>query len=301
MDIWGGNDRKQSGFTIVEVLVVLAVTAGMLVMAATLISGKQARAEFQTGVRTTQAKIQTVLNEAASGYFPSENISCTIAFEWYFGNIPHFSNSGTKGANEQCIYAGNLLVFGPSTGPEPHMTEMKVFPVAGNGKIANMEVRNIRDATPAVIAANTQAWSSAFPDASYTVPLPGGITYVSGRLDGVSKDPISWPIALFATPINSQKWFNNDPVQATQQLTVRTIYNTTDYNSSLGDKGLATWFDIDTFVAASATPAVEPFPITKDVQLCFASGGTNQSFILAFKDGNAESTVTIKDGTTCGW
>lgn len=278
----------------------LAVTTGLFMIATVLISGKQARTEFAVASRLMRSQIQTVLNEAASGYYPNENINCWIASETYYGDVPHFSvAANNKGKNTQCVYVGNMLIFGPSNGTQPHIDNIKYFPMAGNAMVFGSDTRNIRDAVAQAIAPNRSGWSSSFPNLGSTIKLTGGMKYVGAKVNGVYMADTK-PFALFATNLNSQKWFSNDPTQASQNLALRWV-PTEFVDAAWGDLGLASWIGTESFAAAFASPKREPFPTFNTAELCFSSGGTNQSMLLSFKYGSTEPSYKILEGKTCGW
>lgn len=300
MRIRGGRAKYTQAFTIIEVMIVLAVTTGLFMIATVLISGKQARTEFAVASRLMRSQIQTVLNEAASGYYPNENINCWIKGEAYYGATPHFSvSANNKGKNTQCIYAGNMLIFGPSNGTQPHIDNIKYFPMAGNARTWDTDTRNVRDTAISAIAPNISDWSWDFPNLGSTIKLTGGMKYVAAKVNDVYMDSTK-PFALFATNLNSQKWFSNDPTQASQNLALRWVPSDFTYASN-GDPGLASWIGIEPFVAYYATPQREPFPTFDSAELCFSSGGTNQSMLLSFKYGSTEPSYKILEGKTCGW
>src|SRR4051812_26414068 len=69
--------RKQPvnprGFTIVEVMIVLAVTGLLFVSVVLVINGRQEAAQFQTSINETKSQLRQIANEVASGYFPSDD------------------------------------------------------------------------------------------------------------------------------------------------------------------------------------------------------------------------------------
>lgn len=311
MKIWGGNDDRSAGFTIVEVLVVLAVTAAMLVMAVTLVSGKQSRTEFAVSSRVLRSKIQTAINEAASGYYPStQYISCSIVDRYlYMGPEVRKSAKDKRGSNTECMYAGNALVFGPSYGPHPHITNIGVFPLAGQSFSFSLPVNDIYDSNAQAIAPRNVD-DGTFADLSYTIALPGGMQYVGAKtiMNGTETfvDPSDRPFALVATNLNGARIFTNDTVQNARLLALRLVSNPT-YNdwgklANNGDKAIAEWINWERPQAFYGPPAgYEPFPRAKNTQLCFASGTTDQSVLYIAPDGGAELSYTIVSGKTCGW
>ena len=129
----GGYHKATGGFTIVEVMIVLAVSGMLLVSAAALIDGRQSRTEFTTAVNDEQQQIQQIINETASGYYPNnQDFTCTpspTASPTLNSVAP---GTGTQqGANQGCIFLGKAIQFG--TGPTlPATTMLGVIPIIGN-------------------------------------------------------------------------------------------------------------------------------------------------------------------------
>jgi len=72
----GGN--KPHGYTIVEVLIFLAISSLMFLLAAGFISGKQSAVEFKQGMNDINTQIGSVVNDVANGqYPPSATFTCT--------------------------------------------------------------------------------------------------------------------------------------------------------------------------------------------------------------------------------
>src|ERR1700761_7227045 len=107
----GGHRTATAGFTIIEVLIVLAISSALLISAAALISGRQAKTEFMTGINNTQQQIQQIINETASGYYPNAgNFTCTGSL---VGGVVSFSNAASQqGTNAGCIFMGKAIQFG---------------------------------------------------------------------------------------------------------------------------------------------------------------------------------------------
>src|SRR4051812_35553772 len=93
------------GYTIIEVLIVLAVTGVLLASALRLISGQQARTEFSQSIRDVQSQINDVMNNVSSGYFATGGkVGCTTS-----SSGPTLSStppSGGSGTSKDCILIG---------------------------------------------------------------------------------------------------------------------------------------------------------------------------------------------------
>jgi len=97
-----------SGFTIVEILIFLAVSSLLLVGAFSLITGQQARTEFSQSIRDIQTQIDDVINTVASGYYAT-----TADFEchWDIAGPQITALSKERGTNQGCIFVGRAMQF----------------------------------------------------------------------------------------------------------------------------------------------------------------------------------------------
>jgi len=137
--------RQPLGYTIVEIMIVLAVSGVMFLIAASFINGKQARAAFSTSTNQMASMLQGVIEQVTDGQYSDIPVTCTP----HPGTIPTFSTnaSGTalnsvQGSNAPCIFVGKLLYFQQGTSPTYY-----TFSLAGN--------RLNADNSPAVDFAHT--------------------------------------------------------------------------------------------------------------------------------------------------
>ena len=74
----GNIHASKAGFTIVEVIIVLAVSSVLLVSALSLVGGQQKKAEFTQALSDIQSQIDGVMNNVATGYYANPgNFQCT--------------------------------------------------------------------------------------------------------------------------------------------------------------------------------------------------------------------------------
>lgn len=107
------------GYTIIEVMIFLAVSGFMFILAAVFINGKQAQVAFQQGMQASNATIVNAINTVANGEYPSMGtFSCSAPLG---GGPPSFtstlSGQGTNGGTNNlsqsgCIFMGKVLQFG---------------------------------------------------------------------------------------------------------------------------------------------------------------------------------------------
>lgn len=116
--------KSPLGYTILEVLIVLAVSGVMFIIAANFISGKQQKSTFQTGANELASQIQDAITSITDGQYSDYPVRCSRDAS---GNINTTSGPGVQGGNEQCIFLGKFLNFNIS-GDD---TVYKIFTVAG--------------------------------------------------------------------------------------------------------------------------------------------------------------------------
>lgn len=103
----GGN--KPHGYTIVEVLIFLAISSLMFLMAASFISGKQAAVEFKQGTNDINTQIRSVVNDVSNGQYPAAgSFTCSALAP----GVPSIISAATaQGANYGCIFLGKVIQF----------------------------------------------------------------------------------------------------------------------------------------------------------------------------------------------
>jgi len=162
------------GFTIIEVLLVLAISGGLFVSAVVMISGRQNQAAFEQATHQVQSQIQQVLNDVSTGFYPSNgDFKCTAASS---SQSPTLSAGLTaQGANSGCIFVGKALQFKVGTAdPE----QFAVYTIAGlkKGGAGGGESASLANARPVLVAPNPSQVGSNYPDNSENQELQHGLT-----------------------------------------------------------------------------------------------------------------------------
>lgn len=258
--------RKQRGFTIIEVLIVLAVTAAMFLLAVLSINGKQDTAEFQQAVNDVRSSLQQEIDQVSAGdYTDTGNFTCNGTS----GSLVIAKGVNKEGSNTGCVYLGKVLQFAvKSTSPQQFIA----YPIAG----LQTNTGTLASATPDVIAPGVTTNKGAFPDASVDNNLHYGLNVVSMTSGGHNIGAVA-----FVSSLGS--YSGGQLVSGSQTLSLIPIYN-----SSLGATEGTTVDAINTNIVSSPTNP------NGGVQICFASGGTKQSGLITIGGGGQQLSITLK-------
>jgi prepilin-type N-terminal cleavage/methylation domain-containing protein len=122
----GGKNKHRCqplGYTIVEVMIVLAVSGIMFLIAANFINGKQERAAFTQGSNDLGSKLQQIVADVTDGHYSDVPISCTPGSR----PIGNTDGSGSQGQTSSCVFYGKIIGFYSSAGQR---SNYRVFSLA---------------------------------------------------------------------------------------------------------------------------------------------------------------------------
>lgn len=97
--------RKQ-GYTIVEVMIVLAVSGALLASALLFMNGRSRRLAFENDITDFRTELDDVINNVSSGYYArSSDFQCSGA-----SGVPSVSSSvSSRGTNADCQFLGRAV------------------------------------------------------------------------------------------------------------------------------------------------------------------------------------------------
>lgn len=278
-----GRRKSQSGFTMVETLVVLAVTGALFAGAIVFVSGKQRNTEFAQAVGEVKSQVQQSINEVSSGYYANNGrVKCSI-----FSSKPRIIDSPTPhGSNEDCIFMGKVLQFKvQSTTPEAY----HVYTMVGLRDTTTTSQFDLAAAKPRV-AARTIGDPGNTADLYDINLLRNGLTVERMYYD---EDPAKTIGAIgFASGMSSLGMED-----ATQQVNIVAIPGTSLNQDKIN--GVKTINDrLTTIDAALAATVVNP---SKGIQICFKSGSNHLWALMTIGGGSRVSSVEteIKTGVNC--
>ncbi len=270
-----------AGFTIVETLIVLAVTMFMFASAVLLINGRQRSTAFNQAIRAVQNQLEQTMSDVGSGYYESDGtIVCQKGVD---GGIQLSTGSdNTQGTNKDCLFMGKALQFGVlNTDPERY----SVFTVVGLRTASDPETGtfNLQNAKARVIARTTTD-SGSTPNAFSTPILQYGLTLKSMYYDSPSNT-----IGAIGFLSNVSNLGESDGARRVDVVAFRgtSMHDTTQGSAAAINDSISNG-------SAVVAPA-------NGVFMCFSSGGTDQSGLISIGANGQQGAVTLKifNNRTC--
>lgn len=110
-----GIRPHQSGFTIIELIIVLTISIALMSSALLLFQGRVPKTQFQGTVNDFNVKLSDIATQVTAGNYPTqENFSCTAVG----GISTSLPDAKVQGTNQDCIFIGQALHFGASAGSD---------------------------------------------------------------------------------------------------------------------------------------------------------------------------------------
>lgn len=274
------------GFTIIETLIVLATTGFLLVSAVVVINGRQNATQFSQSVRDTESRIQKVINEVSSGFYPSSgNFSC----DGSSGQpILTTTTAAAQGTNSGCIFLGKVIRFSDDS------SAFTVHSAVGVRKTPTGPVTSLLSARPRLIAQGNLPMDDNVPNIFEVETMPYGLAatqmYYNVAPSNV-KNPV-WAVG-FLSSLGSIA--AGDDSQQIDVYAIPGVSASADTKTAVDQ--------INTSLRPGGT--VYTTPAAKNpsggVHVCLLSGSTDQSALLSIGGQGRQLTVSvdIKDNTSC--
>lgn len=279
--------RWQAGFTMVEVMIVLAVTSLMFISAVAFINGRQNRTQFTTAINLLQQQLQQIINETANGYYPqTTSFSCTRGS----AAPPVLTNQSAadrQGQNPDCIFLGKVIQFAPDisgTTEEPYI----IYPIIGNrlGSTNTSEASMLYDspagtATFPEAAARGTGTNTTLTSATTQASLTQGLT-VTGMWYGTSSSQTTSTFGIISSLPNPS---GAGVASGTQTMGLYTVASTALHQTPE--------YTADAIFAGKITSA--PLQIVNSVSICLASGTTKQWGLITIgqRDASVASNLAV--------
>ncbi len=276
----GSRGQAAGGYTIVEVLIVLAISAAMMVASMALISGKQQKAGFSVASRDILSQLKTSINATVSGRFPNEgDYKCSSGY-------PHVTvesySSPTPPDNSFCMFVGSVFVFHPATADS-----IVSYPLVGKRAAGQDPVPSLADAVPAALSPGSSTNTTA-PDKSSKIALKEGLRYVGVSVNGGSLSLDTFALAIIP-PVGEDATAIGNSSARYYALPTTIMATETDLKKIVDAINNQTWSNV-----------VSPTSSNPSYTICF-SADDGQSVAIRFSGGGIEPSMQIKEGNTCGF
>lgn len=275
---------RSAGFTIIETLIVLAVTGFMFLSAILLFAGQSRKVEFVQAVQDIQAQLQQTISEVGAGYYPNTGFNCN----GISGNVTLTRGNNAQGSNTGCIFLGKVVQFGVrNTDPEQY----HIYSVAG----LQVNAGSLDSAEPVAIAPGGATNTPVdFPDATERKHLNYGLTADSMQYvhNGVTRQ-----IGAVAFISSLGEYSGGQLMSGTQQVNLIPVGGSANGTTLDTDPPAV----VDAINRYMADESVSPKMPSGGVRICFASGGTEQSGLITIGSNgrNLSVKLDIKSTRNC--
>lgn len=288
----GGQSDNSRGFTIVETLIVLAVSGLILFSALAVVNGRQNRTQFDVSIRQAQQFLQSTVNEVSSGYYPSQNnFTCTGQVKGATKSQPKITTTAKQqGTNQGCIFLGKVIQFAPA-GNDGQVTAITL---AGNSKDnTGSDVSTIGTAQPFAIYPGTGAGSSP--------------------VKAVTESELQYGLTVQRVYTTSTDLSDTTQTNVGAFALVTSFPGTDSYGTQSGSNNVDLYAIIGSSIGQTTTNLVDlvnknlpdggaNFKRVGSINICLASAGTNQSGLVTIGGAGSQSSVSLqvkRGSTTC--
>ncbi len=293
--MYGGKHKQPLGYTFVEVMIFMAITGLMFLMAASFISGKQANVEFKQSMSEIDTQIKTVVNEVANGEFNSLGPNRCSAPAG--GGAPVIdavvttNKQGENGGVGGCVFLGKVLQFNADNDPTKYYT----YTIAGRQVDAatGSPIMKFGPAQP-IVADNSGGAPRSTADLTQTSSLKSGLELVkilecTAVCSGAS--PTYNPIGDFGFfgsfgGYNSFGGSNSTP--GAQSVVTAVIPNTVSGESR--DDAVTELNNNSNWIPIDTSPNAYVIGGGRTVVLCFKNGSKYGSLTIGGSNGQQFST-----------
>ena len=277
---------NSQAYTIVEVMIFLAISSALLIIALLFVGGQQRKTEFYQSIHDIEQQINDVMNNASTGYYAkTTNFKCFIDVS---GDLVFDTTDQSQGTNQGCIFIGRAIQFGVGGS---NGSGFNVYNLVGKQySSGTTEINSLAEARPMALASSTS--HSTIPDNTESRTLKYGLKVNKIKYNGTSSDTgavsfiTDFSLSALGGALNS----------GSRTIKLYAISGSTAINQPK-----------DTIVDAIDTSSPSPlggadyFVEATDVTICFASGGTNQSGQITIGSENRQlsTKLDIYNNQTC--
>jgi type II secretory pathway pseudopilin PulG len=294
--MFGGNQPQ--GFTIIEVIIFLAVSGVLFLSVLNLISNSQNKTQFSQGIHEFYSQIQTLTNDVQIGYYnTNSNFSCSAAIT----GPPTIDTtvSQGQGKNTNCTYLGRVIVFAPNGDTSKYLVDTIVGRQFAPNSTTTLAA-SIDDASPISLAGGNNPSLGL-----QTVNLPPGlviskISYTDnsngsntsnsygtvGLLSSFPNSTTSSSLTSNLIPIPTTTQFINPGAPGLLTAVLNSLHN------NGGSDGNKIYSNYPSLNCAKPKPNCSVINPSGGVQVCLQSTGFNNRYAIVTIGGNATNSTS---------
>lgn len=183
--------RLMGGYTLIEVMLFLAISSLILFIAILEMSGQTAETEFRTSVDAVNSKIHQWIDQVQNGEssnpstLANANLNCSTTVK-NSKTYPQLLSSGTnveRGANPDCIFMGNAILVTNNDTNSNHIYDIPIVGLRTNPSTGDLS-DSIEAANPiaALNDSSVGGFSSIDLSSDYTIPNGTKVLYAVNSL-----------------------------------------------------------------------------------------------------------------------
>ena len=274
--------RSNGGYTIVEIMIFLSVSAVIFIMATLVFQGQQGKTQFEQGMHDLASQLQLYVDQVSTTIFSGSQYSCSTQNSAGRAKLSSSGGTGT-GTNQDCIFLGRAIQV------IPNQSKIFIYSVLGNATSNGDAVTSFAGSLPEPAIPDPTTHQG--PDLTEEYDLPWGtvksgsstITYAAGGT--TNSDLVSFYNSL-------QDGYQSSGAGGGQSITARG-YNWPDSSSTLASvRGPDLKNCLEEQGSCANTQAISTWTI------CFVSAGSSQTARLEIASTPAGIT-TNTNFTSC--
>lgn len=283
MNAWARN----KGFTIVEMLIVLAVTGSLIIVAFSFMSGRSRRLAFENDIIAFQTKLDDVINNVSSGYYSRiADFTCTANS----GVISISTVPSGRGTNPDCQFLGRAIHV------NQNWDEYGVHNVVGLRRVSTSGplVKSITEAKPRLLSLGT-TYNTGVETVEITKMYNakiGATKYSTNTTPGTTNRGF----LAFISSFPDFSTGSSNPEPGAQSVNLYVFDNT----GTITDLSQSKNTIVDIFTVANIQ---NYFKTISEFQFCFDSQVSSQrGIVVVGQDGNdLKTSQRIESGDCSGW
>jgi prepilin-type N-terminal cleavage/methylation domain-containing protein len=270
--------RVSDGYTLIEVMIVLAISVVLVGVSLTFLSGREGHTRFSQNMRDIQSKLQSWLDNVPNGF---TNVSAGSANCYLFGSSVKI-DGGNQNPDAQCIFLGKAIQF-----RDDPATSVYAYSVFGQRLNGTDLVSTIKDVGP-VPAVGTNGTGNLDLTETYALG-PGTTVRRIVKSSGIGSD--NGHMAGFYLSLNTDEAVGKNGNS-----------NLKSYQYPLGDFANSSSEVVGCIENKSPCPLLgfntEPAPLT-DWEICFKNDSNADTALLTVRSSLGLGATTQLEFKSC--